>query len=147
MNPVVEGIFAADEYTGRVLGLLAGRCRDCAEVTFPYSPRCVACGAPAEPIMLSAEGTVFESTTVYSPAPGFTAPYVVGYVDLPEGVRLFCPLRTSEVRRLTSDVLPVDAAQAPAPGERVVFETIELTRGEETLMGYGFRVEGREVFA
>jgi hypothetical protein len=29
----------------------------------------------------------------------------------------------------------------------VVFETIELTRGEETLMGYGFRVEGREVFA
>lgn len=123
MTPVVAGIFVADEYTGRVLGLLAGRCGDCDEVTFPYAPRCVACGAAAEPIMLSGTGTVFESTIVYSPAPGFTAPYVVGYVDLPEGVRLFCQL----------------LGGAPAPGERVEFEPTELSRGEEALMGYGFR--------
>ena len=126
MNPVLEGIFATED--GRVLGLLAARCGDCGEVTFPYAPRCVACGAAAARIVLSTVGTVFESTTVYSPAPGFTAPYVVGYVDLPEGVRLFCPLSAP-------------AGRVPAPGDRAVFETLELPRGEETRLGYGFRIE------
>lgn len=132
LAPVVEGIFATDEHTGRVLGLRAGRCGDCGEVAFPYAPRCVACSAATEPIVLGAVATVFESTTVHSPAPGLTAPYVVGYVDLPEGVRLFCPLH-------------VPAGREPVPGERAVFETLELPRGGETRLGYGFRAEGRAV--
>jgi uncharacterized OB-fold protein len=129
-SPVMEGIFAVEG--DRVLGLLAARCGDCGEVTFPFTPRCVGCGAAVERVTLGRAGTVFESTTVHSPAPGFTAPYVVGYVDLPEGVRLFCPLLLPDGRE-------------PVAGERAVFETVALSRGGETRLGYGFRVEGREV--
>jgi acetyl-CoA acetyltransferase len=69
----------------------AARCEACGLVAFPPSRWCPNCGGrdTLRTAALSQRGRLFEWTTVYSPAPGFEAPYRVGYVDLPEGVRLF----------------------------------------------------------
>ena len=43
---------------------------------------------PLDTIALSHCGTVYTHTTVYQGLPEFAAPYVLAYVDLPEGVRV-----------------------------------------------------------
>jgi uncharacterized OB-fold protein len=41
-----------------------------------------------ETVPLSSHGTVYTYTVVHQAAPGFEVPYALGYVDLPEGVRV-----------------------------------------------------------
>src|SRR6266542_1934093 len=89
--PLRDGLFVWPDGSALPAALRASRCRSCGTTTFPFVPACPACdaGGPVEEQALSPSGRVFEVTTVRSPAPGFTAPYDVGYVDLPEGVRVF----------------------------------------------------------
>jgi uncharacterized OB-fold protein len=42
-----------------------------------------------EHIPLSTKGKLYSYTIIGYPPPGLTAPYAIGYVDLPEGVRVF----------------------------------------------------------
>jgi uncharacterized OB-fold protein len=100
--PLREGLFIWPESADLPTSLRASRCRSCGALTFPFVPACPACdaGGPVEEVALSPAGRVFEMTTVRSPAPGFTAPYDVGYVDLPEGVRVFAQLDVNGDRHL-----------------------------------------------
>jgi uncharacterized OB-fold protein len=45
-----------------------------------------------ERVPLGRVGTLYSFTIVYVAPRGFTAPYAVGYVDLPEGLRVFAPI-------------------------------------------------------
>jgi len=68
--------------------LVAGRCVDCASMTFPKRRRCPSCGGDVEPVLLPGRGTLwtwttqgFEPKPPYVPDDGEFAPYGVGYVE------------------------------------------------------------------
>lgn len=76
-----------DRVAGRLLG---SRCGGCGAVSWPSRPVCPRCGAAeAAELRLSDEGTLITFTTVWVPRPGLGVPYVLGQVDLADGVRIF----------------------------------------------------------
>lgn len=69
--------------------LVGGRCRACGAAYFPAPEVCARCGGlELEPIDLSRQGVVYTYTVVRQSTPEFQTPYVLVYVDLPEGVRV-----------------------------------------------------------
>lgn len=76
------------------LSLAGSRCRTCGRSYFPQKRVCPNCFKidQMDPVALSRRGKLYSFTIVEAAPPGFTAPYAVGYVDLPEGVRIFSPL-------------------------------------------------------
>ena len=88
------------------------RCKKCGQLDFPKMSPCPNCwGEDFEMVPLSRTGTLYSYADVYTPQAGMTAPYIVGYVDLPEDLRIFATLE----------------------GEVETFqcgETVELTVGE-----------------
>lgn len=72
--------------------LLGSKCTDCGEVHFPARDRCPDCFGGTEDRPLSRTGTLYSYTTVEMGPTGFDTPYSVGYVDLPEGIRIFATI-------------------------------------------------------
>lgn len=76
--------------------LLGSRCGDCGTASYPQADTCPRCGGQAEPIELSGEGTLWTWTVQrfapksppYVPPPGGFVPFALGYVELPEGLRV-----------------------------------------------------------
>jgi uncharacterized OB-fold protein len=70
--------------------LLATRCGRCGDRTFPPAGACPRCwerrDLHTEP--LPRRGTLRAFSVVHVPQPGIDAPYAVGYVDFPGGVRV-----------------------------------------------------------
>ncbi|MBZ9772384.1 Zn-ribbon domain-containing OB-fold protein [Mesorhizobium sp. CO1-1-8] len=74
---------------------------------------------------LGRRGVVYTRTVIHAAAPGFEGPYVVGYVDVTEGIRVFAHLQTGEGAPdigdpviLTLAPLRTDGAGRPAKGPR-----------------------------
>lgn len=77
--------------------LEGSRCRVCGTIGYPASAICARCARPtADPLPLGDEGVVWaytvqrfppKSPPYVVPAEGFT-PYAVGYVELPEGIKI-----------------------------------------------------------
>lgn len=66
------------------------QCADCGMKVFPVTDVCPDClSTSLKELMLGGEGRLYSYTTVHVAPPGWQTPYVVGYVDTPEGVRLF----------------------------------------------------------
>ncbi len=70
-------------------GLVAGKCANCGALSFPKAVVCTEClseniGA-AE---LSKQGVLYSFSIVHQAPKGWSVPYALGYVDLPEGVRV-----------------------------------------------------------
>lgn len=88
-----------------------------------YPPRelCINDLATCEEIELSQHGTIYESAVVEIAPEGFEAPYRVAYVDLPEGVRVFAPVRWT-------------GPTAPRPGDQVKL-TVDVVRREPEVIG------------
>jgi uncharacterized OB-fold protein len=76
---------------GDAVRLHGTRCGTCGAVAFPAHPLCPSCGAASgqEGALLSPTGTLYTFSRIHVAPKGFPTPYAVGYVDLPEGVRLF----------------------------------------------------------
>ena len=88
--PIMEGIFTEcpDGMT-----LAAYKCKACERIHFPKPTLCLDCCADVlEPVPLSRRGRLFTYTIVHMPASHFQPPHAAGYVDLPEGLRIFVPL-------------------------------------------------------
>jgi uncharacterized OB-fold protein len=75
--------------------LSASRCPACGEIAVPAAHRCPAClrGVPCERLALSGAGRLRQFTVLHTPTGRFEAPYVVGFVDVPEGATLYCRLQ------------------------------------------------------
>lgn len=70
--------------------LLGSRCLSCGAAAWPERTVCPHCGhAEMEEVAFEGRGTLVTFTTVWVPRPGLPSPYVLGQVDLDEGVRLF----------------------------------------------------------
>jgi len=65
-------------------------CTACGTKAFPAREVCSACGSEdVAPVELSASGKLYSYSEVHAAPKGFAVPYVVAYVDLDDGVRLF----------------------------------------------------------
>ena len=74
---------------------LAGqRCAACGAVYLGTRRACARCAAPGPfaEIPLARRGALYVWSIVHQSAPGVPVPYVVGIVDLPEGVSVRCNL-------------------------------------------------------
>ena len=88
--PIREGLFRIPSGSAEKPCLFGSRCRTCGQLSFPPRKVCAACfSEEMEVIPLSTEGNLYSYTIVEYPAPGLLGPYAIGYVDLPEGVRVF----------------------------------------------------------
>jgi uncharacterized protein len=106
------------------LALEGSRCAACGNVAFPSARACQRCGAEAmDPIALGRRGTVWgftvqrfapKSPPYVPPADGFQ-PFAVGYVELPEGVRIEAILDCEDFSQLESQAEVELIATDPVP--------------------------------
>jgi uncharacterized OB-fold protein len=92
--PIREGTFREDAGGGV---LLANQCASCGQLFFPKAKLCQAClHEDLEEAPLSRKGTLYSYTVAHMPSSFFPPPHAMGYVDFPEGVRVFAPLKITE---------------------------------------------------
>ena len=92
--PIRDGIFREDEGVGR---LLAVQCTSCGQIFFPKVNFCFSClNQEMEEVVLGRRGKLYSYTIGRLPTARFLPPYLVGMVDMPEGVRIFAPLKIKE---------------------------------------------------
>ncbi|MFG1266087.1 Zn-ribbon domain-containing OB-fold protein [Xanthobacter aminoxidans] len=69
--------------------LKGGRCRACGALSFPKAAVCTEClSLDVETVRLPDEGRLYSYSIVHQAPKGWDVPYVLGYVDLPDGVRV-----------------------------------------------------------
>jgi uncharacterized OB-fold protein len=113
-------IAVAEDGSTRLRGV---RCADCGLKVFPVTDVCPAClSSRLEALPLSSEGRLYCYTTVHVAPPGWQTPYVVGYVDMPEGVRLFGKVRAPDPGKLRVDMPVAVVVDAADGGYRYCFE-------------------------
>ena len=127
-------VYAPDNWSAPPLAnpdacLSAGRCTSCGRAWFPRPQTCPECLSTESMtrIDLSRTGTLYAYSVIHIAPAGFKAPYVIGYVDLPEGVRVFGHL----------DGCKEDAVECGAP-VRIYAGVIGRTPGDEPLIGVRF---------
>ena len=100
--PFKEGFFTQPEAPGEQAYLLGNKCKSCGQTYFPKVALCPDClkDDSIEELKLSPRGKLYTYTVVRVPSPGFKAPYVFGYIDLPEGVRVCSQISTVEFDKL-----------------------------------------------
>ena len=92
--------------------LLGSRCEDCGARTFPPARVCPECMSEnmAE-VELSNVGSLYAFSMVHVAPRGWKVPYIAGYVDLPEGVRVFTHVTNADPEHLEMD-MPVQLTTA-----------------------------------
>lgn len=103
--PVADGLFTWPAEQPQLVG---ARCVQCETVTFPAETNCVRCGAEQmERVLLSRRGFLFTWTTqAYRPkSPPYTGPddftpFAIGYIELPEGIRVEARLTEADPSKL-----------------------------------------------
>jgi uncharacterized protein len=103
---------------GPTLGGLA--CHACGRVSFPARRHCPYCleTARVEVTPLSRRGRLFAFTTAEVGVPTIDAPYAFGFVDLPEGVRVFSLLQAPPAPEELAEGAPVEIV---VPGEGTLY--------------------------
>jgi len=111
--------------------LLASRCSKCGKVYFPAKQFCTECmNEQMEEIALSNYATLYTRTVVYMGVKGFETPYILGWVDLPEKVRLVTQIDYDPQK--ASDLHPGQKL------ELVIGKLRSLADGTE-IIGYKYR--------
>jgi len=100
--PFKEGLFTVGEGTGGVPRLIGSRCRSCGVLSFPKRITCARCGdmSDEEEVLLGPYGRIYTFALVRRAPEAFPTPYVIGYVDLDEGVRVFTQIVTDDLDSL-----------------------------------------------
>ncbi len=100
--PFREGLFTVGEGTGGVPRLIGSRCLSCGILSFPKRVTCARCGDTneQEEALLGPLGHIYTFAVVRRAPEAFPTPYVIGYVDLDEGVRVFTQFVTHDADSL-----------------------------------------------
>jgi benzoylsuccinyl-CoA thiolase BbsA subunit len=73
--------------------LLGGCCRQCGHRMFPKPRVCPTCWSDEiDVVTLPSSGKLYSYAIVHNARKGWSAPYAIAYVDLPDGVRVCAPL-------------------------------------------------------
>ena len=117
--------------------LLGSRCTACGYVSFPRKEVCPACVKKGclEDIELSRTGKIDTFSVLHVAAPGFPVPYVVGYVRVEEGPRVFGIIQRDEESP--------DSLEIGQEAELVLGKICEDQEGNE-IMGFQFRCVQRK---
>ena len=92
--PVWEGTFIETPHGGTLVG---NKCKACGQVFFPKAHVCFNCfNEDLEELLLSRRGKLYSYTIGRMPSTHFEPPYALGYIDIPEGIRIFAPLKVPE---------------------------------------------------
>ena len=85
--------------------LVGGRCADCGTMFFPSAHVCPECmSETVAPTDLSREGTLYSWSVVHVAPRGWNVPYIAGYVDLADNVRVFAHITGVDAAALEMDV-------------------------------------------
>lgn len=125
---VAQGLFYCPETPGGTPYLIGSRCLGCGTMFFPRRALCPRCLTEnLEEVALSRRGKLDVFTVSYVALPGFEAPYVVGIVALPEGLKIYSLIDASgeELR--------------PGMDVELVIDKIAYDEDGEELIGYKFR--------
>lgn len=77
--------------------LIGKQCRKCGNIVFPTGKFCTDCLCEEmDEALFGQTGKLFSFTTTYGPVAKMKPPFAVGYIETPEGVRVFAPLRIEE---------------------------------------------------
>jgi len=69
------------------------RCKKCGQLDFPKPNPCPNCWENSfEIVPLSRKGKLYSYADIYVGQPGLETPYIIGYIDLPENIRIFARL-------------------------------------------------------
>ncbi|MBI4307672.1 MAG: Zn-ribbon domain-containing OB-fold protein [Chloroflexi bacterium] len=130
--PVLEGLFHRSSGPGDKAYLIGSKCSACGYIAFPKRVVCPACVREntMEEIPLGTRGKVFSFTVARVAPPGFTAPYLQSWIDLPEGPRIFS---------LISGVEPRDDALVEGQEVELAIEKIRTDDEGNAVIGYTFR--------
>ena len=102
--PLIAGDAVENGLDG-VPHLVGSSCRACSARVFPPVAVCPEClSEDLDRVGLSRRGTLYSYSTVYVAPKGWRVPYVAGYVDLPEGVRVFTHVVGAEPDALEMDM-------------------------------------------
>lgn len=102
--PSLAGDAVETDAAGRPL-LVCTRCADCGARVFPPVAVCPECmSETVERLPLSAAGTLYSWSVVHAAPRGWTVPYIAGYVDLPEKVRVFAHIVGADAAALDFDM-------------------------------------------
>lgn len=100
--PIREGAFTETPAGGILLG---NKCKSCGQIFFPKAVFCLAClNEDMEEVQLSQRGKLYSYTIGHMPSMHFQPPYAIGYVVLPEGIRIFAPLEIVEGKPFQIDM-------------------------------------------
>lgn len=114
--------------------LIGSRCPSCGAHFFPARDVCSGClTEDLERVPLRGQGTLYTYTVVRQSTPGFIVPYLLGYVDLPEGVRVLGVLHglTENQARIGMDLtLFTRPAGTDEEGREVIGYGFQPTTGE-----------------
>ena len=92
--PIKESTFKETSEGGV---LLASRCKSCGQILFPKATICFSCFSDdMQELPLSRRGKLYSYTIGRMASLHFEPPYALGYIDMPEGVRVFAPLKLEE---------------------------------------------------
>jgi benzoylsuccinyl-CoA thiolase BbsA subunit len=73
--------------------LLGFKCEKCSKIWFPKVERCPSCwNNIMHQIPLSRVGKLYSYSVIHIGQKGIKTPYVIGYVDLPENIRIFAQI-------------------------------------------------------
>jgi uncharacterized OB-fold protein len=103
--PIAEGLFT---WPSKEPQLIASKCSRCSEVSFPKQDSCPNCTSNStEEVLLGRRGSLWTWTIQnFPPPPPYTGnvdpftPYGIGYIELPEGIRIESRLTASDPQAL-----------------------------------------------
>jgi uncharacterized protein len=110
--------FRADalEIDGDLVHLIGSSCDSCGAHAFPPRQVCASCrSAELRRVRLSGMGSLYTYAIVRQAPKQFPTPYIIGYVDLDEGVRVFTRVATSSEQDLRTGMrMTLKAAPLPS---------------------------------
>jgi uncharacterized OB-fold protein len=128
---MTERIFVRDDiFAGAPddVVLVANKCISCGQTFFPKVDQCLSCFHEAmEEVPLGRRGKLYSYTIAFMPSTHFHPPYAIGYVDMPEGVRIFAPLQMVDGKPFATGM-----------EMEVVIGTL-WQQGEKEVVGYRFQ--------
>jgi len=91
--------------SGENKNLTGSQCKDCGFKLFPPTEVCPEClSRNMSPLHISTKGKLYCYTKVHVAPPSWVAPYLIGYVDMPEGVRVFGKIEVDREKDLRIDM-------------------------------------------
>lgn len=128
--PIIDNAFRMPQ--GEKPYLIGNKCKACGAISFPKRVMCPACAGEGtiEEIPLSKTGKLYSFTIARVAPMGFKAPYVVGDVELPEGIRLYSIITGCEPSE--------DELKIGMDLELVIEKFLEDENGND-IIGYMFR--------